>query len=106
MNNDEEGARLTRMEENRERIAMHRAEVDGSPAPSHRLVRYDLGGRGYDVYMEPDETGQYVEYEAAIQIIREQQAALVAAEDYVRNCTDSPQFADGLLRTITKWRFK
>jgi len=33
MNHDEEGARLTRLEENRARIAQHRAEVDGSPAP-------------------------------------------------------------------------
>ena len=38
--------------------------------------------------------------------IREQQAALIAAEDYVRSCANSPQFADALLATINKWRIE
>lgn len=37
MDNEDEGARLTRREENRELIAKHRKEVGGSPAPRHRL---------------------------------------------------------------------
>ena len=81
MNNDEEGARLTRMEENRKRIAKHRAEVDGSPAPQHRLVRYDLGGRGDDVGMEVDASGDYVLYEDVVALLSERGTGC-AAQDF------------------------
>ena len=41
-----------------------------------------------------------------VRAIREQQAALIAVEDYVRSCANSPQVADALLATINKWRIE
>jgi hypothetical protein len=44
------------------------------PAPSGALTRYDIGRYGDS--MEIDLTGDWVKYEDAVAIIREQQAAL------------------------------
>ena len=71
MNNDDEGARLTRLEENRELIAKHRAEVSRSPAPSERAPFF-----AESVARAERGESLMVDVQRMARCIREQQSAL------------------------------